>query len=128
MEKKTALVLVLLAVLAAAALSAYVFLTPDALGGEKTVTVTVEHLSGEDRTFTHTTEQEFLRGAMEELGIIEGTESTYGLWVTAVDGETADEAQQQWWGFSVNGETAAYGVDSQVIADGDVFELTYTIG
>ncbi|MBQ5739409.1 MAG: DUF4430 domain-containing protein [Oscillospiraceae bacterium] len=128
MEKKTGIVLAVLVLLVAAAVSARVFLSPKAQQGAKTITVAVEHLEGEDKTFTHSTDCEYLRGAMEEMGIIEGEESTYGMWVTAIDGETADESKQQWWGYSVNGEFSSYGVDSQVIADGDVFTFTLNVG
>ncbi len=128
MDKKTKIMLLVLALLAALALGANFFLAPKAQQGAKTITVNVEHLAGENKTFTHSTDCEFLRGAMEELGIIEGTESTYGLWVTAVDGETADESKQQWWGYSVNGEFSSYGVDTQAIYDGDVFTFTLHVG
>ena len=128
MEKKTGVVLAVLLLLVAAAVSARVFLSPKVQQGVKTITVTVEHLEGEAKTFTHSTDSEYLRGAMEEMGIIEGKESAYGLWVTAIDGETADESKQQWWGYSVNGEVSTYGVDSQMIADGDVFTFTLNVG
>lgn len=128
LDKKTGVMLAVLVLLLALALSAYLFLSPKAQQGEKTITVNVEHLSGGNKTFTHSTDCEFLRGAMEELGILEGEESTYGLWVTGVDGETADESKQQWWGYSVNGEFSSYGVDSQVIADGDTFTFTLNVG
>ena len=128
MEKKTGVIVIVLALLAALALGANVFLAPKAQQGAKTITVNVEHLEGEDRTFTHSTDQEYLRGALEEMGIVEGEESTYGMWVTAVDFETADESKQQWWGYTVNGEFSSYGVDSQVIADGDEFTFTLNVG
>ena len=65
---------------------------------------------------------------VHKMGIVEGEESTYGMWVTAVDFETADESKQQWWGYTVNGEFSSYGVDSQVIADGDEFTFTLHVG
>lgn len=128
MEKKTLGIIAVLAVLVAAVLTVNVFLAPKTQQGAKTITVNVEHLEGEDKTFTHSTDQEYLRGALEEMGIVEGEESTYGMWVTAVDGETADESKQQWWGYTVNGEFSSYGVDSQVIADGDTFTFTLNVG
>lgn len=128
MEKKTLGIIAVLAVLVAAVLTVNVFLAPKTQQGAKTITVNVEHLEGEDKTFTHSTDQEYLRGALEEMGIVEGEESTYGMWVTAIDGETADESKQQWWGYSVNGEFSSYGVDSQVIADGDTFTFTLNVG
>ena len=45
-----------------------------------------------------------------------------------VDGETADESKQEWWGYDINGVQAEYGVDSQPIADGDVILFTLHVG
>ena len=67
-------------------------------------------------------------GALEQENLIEGTESEYGLYVLTVDGETADENEQQWWGYSVNGTFAELGVDSQPIADGDVYDFVLNVG
>ncbi len=97
-----------------------------------TITVKVNHLDTEtyeNSEFTIETSQEFLRGAMEEVeGLIEGIDSEYGIWITAVDGETADDSLEQWWGFDVNGEMGMLGADTQPVADGDVFEFTLNEG
>ena len=69
-----------------------------------------------------------MRGALEQEDLIEGTESEYGLYVLTVDGETADESKQEWWGYSVNGEFAELGVDSQPVADGDVYDFVLNVG
>ena len=45
-----------------------------------------------------------------------------------VDGETANDANQEWWGFNVNGALAEYGVDGQVVTDGDVYDFTLNVG
>lgn len=74
------------------------------------------------------TDEEYLRGALEQEDLIEGTESEYGLYVLTVDGETADESEQQWWGYSVNGTFAELGVDSQPVADGDVYDFVLNVG
>ena len=74
------------------------------------------------------TDAEYLSGALEQENLIEGTESEYGLYVTTVDGETADDSKQEWWGYSVNGEFAELGVDSQPVADGDVYDFVLNVG
>ena len=61
------------------------------------ITINVDHLNGDDTTFTIRTDEEYLRGALAQEDLIEGTESEYGLYVLTVDGETADESEQQWW-------------------------------
>lgn len=96
--------------------------------GKKTITVDVTHLDGTTNTFTIKTKEEFLRGALDQENLIEGTDSDFGLWVTAVDGETADDAKEQWWGFTKSGEYVDTGVDSTPIADGDHFEFTLNTG
>ena len=101
---------------------------PQAQAGGKTITVNIDHLEGDDTICTIRTEEEYLRGALEQEGLIDGTEGEYGLYVLTVDGETADETQQQWWGYDVNGEMAPYGVDEQVVTDGDVYDFTLNVG
>ena len=78
--------------------------------------------------FHISTDAEFLRGALEEQKLIQGEESQYGLFVTTVNGVTADESQQQWWCFTKGGEALMTGVDSTPIANGDAFEITLTTG
>ena len=74
--------------------------------------------------FTIHTDAEFLRGALEQEKLIEGTESQYGLFVTTVDGVTVDESLRQWWNFKDgNGDDLTVGVDSAPIADGDSFQI-----
>lgn len=96
--------------------------------GGKTITVDVTHLDGSTKTYEIKTDEEFLRGALEQEDLVEGTESDYGLWITTVDGETADDAQEQWWGFTKSGEFVDTGVDTTPIEDGDHFEFTLNVG
>ena len=96
--------------------------------GSKHLVVTVVHGDGTSRDFSIATDAEYLRGALEEQKLVEGTESEYGLYVTAVDGETADESLQQWWCFSKDGVMLATGVDTAPIADGEHYEITLTTG
>ena len=113
----------LFVVLFLAAVAAWLRLGPKGAEGTKTVTVQVEHLLGEAASYTFRTDASYLRQALEEQDLIAGEESTYGLWIQTVDGETADESRQQWWGYSVNGQYAEYGVDTQPVTDGDVYEF-----
>ena len=126
--KKERIAVLLLLVLAAFSLASYQFLSPKPVEGAKEITVNVDHLAGEDTSFTFTTQAEYLRQALEEQELAAGEESEYGLWVQTVDGETADESKQEWWGYDINGVQAEYGVDSQPIADGDVILFTLHVG
>lgn len=127
-NKKGIIALVIVLVLAVAALVTWQVMKPDTQSGSKTITVNIDHLDGDDTSYTIVTDAEYLRGALEQEDLIEGTESEYGLYVLTVDGETADESRQEWWGFTVNGEFGLYGVDEQVVSDGDAFAFTLNVG
>ena len=99
---------------------------PVPIEGSKTITVTVIQEGVENKVFTIHTDAEFLRGALEQEKLVEGTESQYGL-VTTVDGVTADDSQRQYWCFKDgNGDDLTVGVDSAPIADGDAFQIVLT--
>lgn len=120
---------VIVAVLAVAALLCWKLLMPAGNTDSKQITVEVVHGDGSTKDFDITTGSENLRGALEqEAGLIAGEESDYGLFVTTVDGETADAAAEQWWCFTKGGEMLTTGVDDTVIADGDHYEITLTEG
>lgn len=97
---------------------------PVPIEGSKTITVTVIQEGVEDKVFAIHTDAEFLRGALEQEKLIEGTESQYGLFVTTVDGVTVDESLRQWWCLNDGeGNMLDTGVDSTPIADGDAFQF-----
>ena len=96
--------------------------------GSKTITLTVVHGDGTSNDITVSTDAENLRDALEAEGIIAGEDSSYGMFVQTVDGETADEGEQEWWCLTKGGEMWNYGVDDTEIADGDVYEFTLTVG
>ena len=100
-NNKGVIALIIVLVLAAAALVIWQTNKPETQQGGKEITVNVDHLNGDDTTFTIHTD---------------------------VDGETADESEQQWWGYSVNGTFAELGVDSQPVADGDVYDFVLNVG
>ena len=96
--------------------------------GSKTITLTVVHGDGTSNDITVSTDAENLRDALESEGIIAGEDSPYGMFVQTVDGETADDGEQEWWCLTKGGEMWNYGVDDTEIADGDVYEFTLTVG
>ena len=110
------------------AVAALVVARPAPQQGGKTITVQVVLLEGEPSDFTIQTDEEYLRGALESIDLIEGSESEYGLFVTTVNGVTVDDSKQQWWCFTHDGEMLMTGVDTTPIADGDHFEITLTEG
>ena len=98
-------------------------------GDKITFTFTVTHADGSSKDFTIKTAETNLRKALEAEKLVSGTESEYGLFVTTVDGETADfDKDQSWWCLTKDGETCSTGVDGCTVADGDKYGFTYTIG
>ena len=132
-NKKTISAVAVLLVLVIGAILAYVFLRPasqvqKAPDGSVRIEVQVVHGDESTKDFTIVTTAETLRAALEQENLVQGDEGEYGLYVKTVDGETADEAQQQWWAFSKGGEMLMTGVDSTEISDGDHYEITLTTG
>jgi hypothetical protein len=131
MNKKTRNIIIAVALLLVLVIGAVLIWNankPDAQEGGKALVVTVVHGDESSKDFSFTTDAENLRTALEEQKLIEGTESEYGLYVTKVDGEEADESQQQWWCFSKDGEDLMTGVDDTMIADGDHYDITLKTG
>ena len=94
--------------------------------GAKTVTVKVI-VEDKSVTFTVKTDAETLGEALLAHNLIAGDQGDFGLYVKVVNGITADyDVDQSYWGFSKNGEYMMTGVDGTAIADGEVYELTYT--
>ena len=131
MSKKTRNIIIAVAVLLVLVIGtfvAYKNLAPQPVTGDKTIVFEVTHVDGTQKDFTISTDAEFLRGALEQEGLVQGDESEYGLFVTVVDGETADSEQQQWWCFTKGGEMLMTGVDDTPIADGEQYEISLTVG
>lgn len=95
--------------------------------GDKTITVDVIDGDGNVTTFTINTDEEFLRGALEQEKLIEGEEGAYGIYIKVVNGITADyDVDGAYWALSKDGEYLMTGADTTPIADGEHYELTYT--
>lgn len=127
-NKKIWLAAAALVAAVAVLLGVYFMTRPAPQQGGKTIAVQVVLLDGESSDYTIQTDEEYLRGALESIDLIEGSESEYGLFVTTVNGVTVDDSKQQWWCFTQDGEMLMTGVDTTPIADGDHFEITLTEG
>ena len=127
-NKKTKIILgVILALLVVAFAAAYFVFTPQGSDFDKTIVFEVTHSDGAVREFTIGTDLENLRGALEQENLIEGNESAYGLYVTVIDGEQADDSKREWWCFTQDGEMLNTGVDDTVISDGDHYEASISV-
>lgn len=80
--------------------------------------------SGEEKTFTVRTDKTIVGEALQEVGLIEGEDSQYGLYVKVVDGERVEyETDGKYWAFYVDGTYALKGVDSTEIEAGKVYSF-----
>lgn len=94
-----------------------------------TFTLTVTDLEGNESTFDITTSKTMLGDALLEKGLIAGDEGDYGLYITAVNGITADwDKDQTYWAFYIDGEYALTGVDSTEIDPNATYALVLTKG
>lgn len=133
MKKKTKIIAALVAVLAVIAVFGLIYhvFGPRAQQGTKSYTVEVVGSDGSSKTYQGRTDAEYLSGLMDELQAegdfsYDGTSSDYGLFITAINGETADyDKDGAYWSIYVNGEYGQYGADQQPVADGDAFRFVY---
>lgn len=85
---------------------------------------TVTDQDGNETEYEIHTDKETVGEALLELGLIEGDESEYGLYVKTVNGITADyDKDGVYWAFYINGEYAQSGVDSTTITEGDAYSF-----
>ena len=97
-------------------------------GPEITITVAVIDKAGAMTEHSITTTKLTLADALKESGLASGTEDAYGLYITTVTGITADySVDQSYWSLSKDGEALMTGASDVKIANGDHYELTYTI-
>ena len=99
--------------------------------GAKTVDV---YVTAADRSIKLTvkTDEETLGAALLALGVIDGDQGDFGIYIKVVNGMTADyNVDASWWGFNkvlTDGtrESMMVGVDGVTIAGGEVYELIYS--
>ena len=128
-NKKLILTLIAFVAVIAIAVGVYFATRPETQQGSKTITVTVVHKDETTKEFTYSTDAEFVGEVLLEEGLIEGEEGDYGLYMTVVDGETADyNVDGGYWAFYEGEEYAMQGIDLTPITDGAAYSLVYTIG
>lgn len=87
--------------------------------GETVFHFTVTDLDGKETAFEIHTDKATVGEALLDLGLIEGEDSDYGLYVKTVNGLTLDyDKDGKYWAFYENGEYAAAGVDSTNVTPG----------
>jgi len=117
----------LLAVCVLAACLAVMY-KPKTTVGEKEVTIVVVHGDETKKEFVCRTDAEYLREVLEEQELIEGEDGPYGIFIKAVDKETADDSRQQWWCITKGGEQVNTSADQTPVQNGEQYELTLKEG
>lgn len=83
---------------------------------------TVTDKDGNETKFEVHTDKTVVGEALLELGLVEGEDGDYGLYVKTVNGITADyDKDGVYWAFYVNDEYAQAGVDATDIKEGDSY-------
>ena len=126
--KKNAKILGALAAAVIVLLGVWFCLKPSGVKGGKELDVQVVYADASSKDFHLSTDAAYLGEALKEAELIEGEDGPYGLFITAVDGVTADGSLQQWWCVTKEGESVVTGADTTPIEDGDHFELTLKTG
>jgi hypothetical protein len=126
--KKYLIALIILVVAVAAMLLTYLQFKPEPVVGAKELTIEVIVPEETNQEFTLHTDAEYLRQALEEVNLIKGSESEYGLFLTEVNGRIADQTKQEWWCITKDNAQINNGVDTIVIANGDHYEITLKTG
>ena len=97
--------------------------------GGKSFSVVVTDLDGNQTTFQYKSDKATVGEVLLDEGLIAGEDSEYGLYVTTVNGITADwDADQTYWAFYIDGEYAMTGIDATEIVDGSTYSLVLTKG
>lgn len=132
-NQKIIISVVVVVALIAVLLGVYTFFKPKATTGSKEYTVNVVDAEGITVTYDGTTDAQYLSELMDEL-VEEGDFSyvgeagEYGLYITTINGITADYATDgAYWSIYVNGEYGQYGADSQPVTDGDEYSFVYEV-
>ena len=119
--KKIIVGVILIAALLAVLLCVYRKFGPKTQTGTKAYTVEVVDNNGDKKSYQGKTDAEYLSGLMDELTAegdfsYEGTQSDYGLYITTINGVTADyDKDKAYWSIYVNGE-----VGPEPIANGSL--------
>ena len=90
--------------------------------GATAISVEVTDADGNKTAFEVHTDAKTVGAALQELNLISGEESEYGLYIKQVLGITADyNVDGTYWAFYIDGQYAATGADMTNITPGSVY-------
>ncbi len=92
--------------------------------GEKSFNFTVMDGNGNTEAYVIKTDAETVGEALSGLGLIEGEEGPYGLYVKSVCGKRYDyEEHGKYWAFFIDGQYATSGADTTPIEEGKTYSF-----
>ncbi len=92
--------------------------------GEAQFTLIVEHINDKRVTFTINTDKTILSEALVELGILEGHDDIYGLYIDSVNGVTHDfSTDKTYWAIYEGDSYASVGIEHITIKNGATYKL-----
>ena len=92
--------------------------------GSKTFRFSTTAPDGTEPEGTVQTDKATVGAALLELGLVDGEDSEFGLYIKTVNGITLDyDKDGKYWAFYINGEYAMTGVDATPIEDGAIYAL-----
>ncbi len=91
---------------------------------EKQLDYEIVDVNGNAETFHIHTTKDTVGEALQEAGVLAGTEGDYGLYITSVNGVVADYSiDGTYWAFYVNNEYATQGADLTPIVEGELYSF-----
>lgn len=94
--------------------------------GETVFTFTVTFEDATMHIYEVSTDAATVGEALVEVGLIEGEDSEYGMFVNTVDGVTLDwDSDAAYWAFYIDGDMAMSGVDTTDIVEGSTYTFAY---
>ena len=92
--------------------------------GDTSFVFEVTGTDGNTASFTINTNEKTVGDALSKLGLSEGDDTEFGLYVKTVNGTTLDfDKDGKYWAFYIDGEYAMTGVDSTDIDETSVYEF-----
>lgn len=92
--------------------------------GSTTFTLIVEHMDGTKINFTVSTNKTILSDALTEVGILQGREDIYGMYIEKVNGITQSwDIDKSYWAIYEGDSYASSGIDGITIKPGATYKL-----
>lgn len=97
--------------------------------GARSFAMEIRDKDGNATDFTVKTDEKTVGAALQNLGVIEGEEGQYGLYIKTANGIAADyDKDGVYWAFYIDGAYANTSVDATEITDGTAYALAVEKG